>query len=93
MKPSGIIISRINYQKGRKDSVKENLGRVKLVIFLAILAVLALVGTLVFQLVSIHKNNEIIKTQQAQIEELKQQLEYYENNGSNYNGDEIIVGD
>lgn len=53
---------------------------------------LALVGTLVFQLVSIHKNNEIIKAQQDQIEELKQQLDYYENNNSS-NGDEIIIGE
>ncbi|MBR2969657.1 MAG: hypothetical protein IKC49_01215 [Clostridia bacterium] len=73
--------------------MKENLGRVKLVIFLAILVVLVLVGTLTAQLVNIHKNNQIIQAQQLEIEELKQQLEYYDNLNNPSDGNEIIIGE
>jgi len=74
--------------------MKENLGRVKLIAFLAILSLIFLVGIVIVQLISIHENQKIILTQQAEIEELNNQLNYYENTNQDLsNGNEIIIGE
>lgn len=69
--------------------MKENLGRVKLIIFLAIVLLISLVGIIVFQLITINKIQQTIADQNARIEELNNQLNYYENS----NSDEITIGD
>lgn len=57
--------------------MKGNLGRVKFVIFLASVILLALIGLIVFQLISINKYEREISRQESIIEELNNQLDYY----------------
>ena len=66
--------------------MRENVGKVKLVIFLAILLLVSLVGIITFQLITINNIQQTINQQQAQIEELNNQLQYYtQNNQSSSN--------
>lgn len=59
--------------------------KVKFLIGLAILIVVALLVTTIFQLVTIAKTNKELKAQQHQIETLNKELDYYQNKlPSNY---------
>ena len=69
--------------------MKGNLGRVKFVIFLASVILLALIGLIVFQLISINKYEREISRQESIIEELNNQLDYYKQHSPTPD-DEII---
>lgn len=60
--------------------MQQNTGKIKLILLSAILIVIALVGVIIFQLVSIHKINNTLSHQQETIQQLKDRIDYYENN-------------
>ena len=53
--------------------------RIKFIIMLAIVIVVALLGVIVFQIVNIAKAKKEIAKQQEQIRELNEKLDYYNN--------------
>ncbi len=67
-----------------------NEKKVKLFLTLAIVIIVALLATSVFQLISLNQKRAEITKQQQQIIELSNQLSYYKNsNPQNNNGSEI----
>ena len=72
--------------------MKGNEAKVKLLIFVALLAIVLLIGLSVFQIINIHSTRETLNKQQQEIELLKQKINYYENQNQNNNGS-IVVGE
>ena len=67
-----------------------NQKKVKALFSLSILIIVALFVTVVFQLVNIVKIKNNINSQKQQIEQLEQQLDYYENKEPETNYEEVI---
>ena len=65
--------------------------KVKAIIILAIIVVIALLTLTISQLVFIAKAKKELNTQKQQIEELNKKLDYYENKNSNESGYDIII--
>ena len=57
----------------------ENQKKVKLLIILSILIIVALFTVIVFQLVNIVKSKKELASQQQKIEQLEEDLDYYKN--------------
>ena len=57
----------------------ENQKKVKLLIILSILIIVALFTVIVFQLVNIFKSKKELASQQQKIEQLEEDLDYYKN--------------
>lgn len=67
-----------------------NQKKVKALFSLSILIIVALFVTVVFQLINIVKIKNNIITQNQQIEQLEQQLDYYQNKEPETNYEEVI---
>lgn len=66
--------------------MKGNESKVKLLIFVALLAIVLLLALSIVQIVNIHSAKNELAKQQEQIELLKQKINYYENQNQNSNG-------
>lgn len=56
--------------------------RIKFIIFLAIVTLIALFALTVFQLIDLHKTKKQLTFQQEQISQLEKELDYYQNKQS-----------
>ena len=63
--------------------------RIKFIIGLAILIVIALIAVVVFQLITLNKTKKELLQQQQQIERLQQEVDYYSNKQPNADYDSI----
>lgn len=68
-------------------------AKVKFVIFLALIIIVAMLSLLCFQLVKINQVKKKIYSQQQQISQLQEQLDYFNNKTTDSEHDSIIGED
>ncbi len=75
-----------------KESKMKPQTKVKLIIFCAIVVVIALFLINIGQIIAIHNKDKTILSQQQQIEQLTQKSDYFENHDTDPGEKEIVPG-
>lgn len=73
--------------------MKNTTSRIKLLCTLAILVIVGLFVIIGFQLVSIHKKRNELALREAELQKIRQELAYYENQNPGAGDNDIVVGE
>ena len=73
--------------------MKSNTSRIKFICALAILVIVSLFVIIGFQLVSLHKKRNELALREAELQKIRQELTYYENQNPDTSDNDIVVGE